>query len=246
MAPLVGLVLALVFWFFPASSPFAKLSLPLAMLCVLFLWTFATPVFSNWLGRHLAEQQRPSPDVEPTALVILGGGRYRDGESGEERLSAATLERVHWAAAKAPGDLPILVSGGRIYEEEKASEARMMADTLEKFYQRPVSWRENCSRSTAENASNSAALLHDAGVEGVLLVTHWWHMPRAAESFARAGLQVVPLPVGSPGELVPRGEAGLLRWLPSASALRRTQVYMRELLGDQWYRWRPLPAVRHC
>ncbi len=246
MAPLVGLVLALVFWFFPASSPFAKLSLPLAMFCVLSLWTCATPVFSGWLGRQLAEQQRPAPDVEPGALVILGGGRNRDGETGNERLSTATLERVHWGAAKAPEDLPILVSGGRIYEQEQASEARMMAEALENLYQRPVSWRENCSRSTAENASNSAALLHDAGVEGVLLVTHWWHMPRAAESFARAGLQVIPLPVGSPGELVPRGEAGLLRWLPSASALLRTQVYIRELLADQWYRWRPLPTVRHC
>jgi len=246
MAPLVGLLLALVFWFFPASSPFAKLSLPLAILCVLALWTFATPAFSGWLGQHLASQQREAPDVEPGALVILGGGRYRDAQSGSERLSAATLERVHQAVADGPKGLPILVSGGRVYEGEQASEARMMAEALENFYQRTVSWRENCSRSTAENASNSAALLHDSGVESVLLVTHWWHMPRAAESFARAGLQVVPLPVGSPGELVPRGESGLLRWLPSAAALSRTQVYLRELLADHWYRWRPLPKVRHC
>ncbi|MBN8430869.1 YdcF family protein [Microbulbifer salipaludis] len=245
-APLVGLLMAFVFWFFPATNPLAKLSLPLAILCFLTLWICATPAFSGWLGQRVAKLQPPVPEIEPTAVVVLGGGRYRDAVSGAERLSAASLERVAWAAAQAPKDLPILVSGGRVYSDEKVPEAQLMADALENLFQRPVSWRENCSRTTAENATNSAALLHDAGVEGVVLVTHWWHMPRAAESFARAGIQVQPLPVGSPGELVPRAESGLLRWLPSAAALLRSQVYWRELVADQWYRWRPLPVRRSC
>ncbi|WOX04994.1 YdcF family protein [Microbulbifer pacificus] len=245
-APLVGLLLAFIFWFFPASTPVAKLSLPLAVLCFLTLWICATPAFSGWLGQRLVHQQPATPAVEPGAVVILGGGRYRDDGAGTERLSAISLERVAWAVAQAPAALPVLVTGGRVYAEEKVSESDLMADALEKLFQRSVTWRENCSRNTAENAANSAALLHDSGVESVLLVTHWWHMPRAAESFARAGLQVRPLPVGSPGELLPRGGSGLLRWLPSAAALLRSQVYWRELLGDQWYRWRALPAKRNC
>ncbi|QIL91872.1 YdcF family protein [Microbulbifer harenosus] len=245
-APLVGLLLAFVFWFFPSSTPVAKLSLPLAILCFLTLWICATPAFSGWLGQRLVSQQPEAPKVEPGAVVILGGGRYRNEDTGSERLSAETLERVAWAVARAPADLPLLVSGGRVYAEEKAPESDLMADALEKLFQRSVTWRENCSRNTAENAVNSAALLHDSGVESVLLVTHWWHMPRAAESFARAGLQVRPLPVGSPGELVPRAENHLLRWLPSAAALLRSQVYWRELLGNQWYRWRALPGRRNC
>lgn len=245
-APLVGLLVALLLWFFPASSPVAKLSLPLAILCVLSLWICATPAFSGWLGRKLVAQTPTAPDVTPTAVVILGGGRYRDADSGSERLSVTTLDRVAWAVTNAPKDLPILVSGGRVYRGEKASEAGLMADSLENLFARPVSWRENCSRTTAENASNSAALLHDSGVESVYLVTHWWHMPRAAEVFARAGLQVQPMPVGSPGELLPRGQGGVLLWLPSAGALLRTQVYWREILADYWYRWHPLPEARHC
>ena len=245
-APLVGMLVALAFWFFPASSPVAKLSLPLAILCFLALWICATPAFSGWLGQRLVNQLPAVPEAEPAAVVVLGGGRYRDGDSGSERLSAASLERVAWAVEKAPKALPILVTGGRVFDEDKQPESDLMAAALESLFARNVTWRENCSRNTAENASNSAALLHDSGVENVLLVTHWWHMPRAAETFARAGLQVQPLAVGTPGERVPRASSGLLRWLPSAGALIRSQVYWRELLGLQWYRWRSLPARRHC
>ncbi|MBY6212707.1 YdcF family protein [Microbulbifer agarilyticus] len=245
-APLVGMLMALAFWFFPAGSPLAKLSVPLAVLCFVSLWICATPAFAQWLGQRLVNQQPTAPEVEPAAVVILGGGRYRDEEQGRERLSAASLERVAWAVQEAPEGMPILVSGGRVFAGEKQPESALMASALEDLFGRNVTWRENCSRTTAENAANSAALLHDAGVENVLLVTHWWHMPRAADVFARAGLQVRPLAVGGPGELVPRGESGLLRWLPSAGALIRTQVYWRELLGMQWYRWRALPARRQC
>ncbi|WP_323845171.1 YdcF family protein [Microbulbifer magnicolonia] len=244
LAPLLGLLLALILWFFPSASPFAKLSLPLAILSFSVLWICATPAFSAWLGQRLAKVSA-IPDAVPQAVVVLGGGRYRDENSGNERLSAVSLERVTWAAQRAPAQLPLLVSGGRVYAQERATEADLMAGLLQETLGRPVTWRENCSRTTAENAVNSAAILHDSGVESVVLVTHWWHMPRAAEVFARAGLQVQPLPVGSAAELLPRAQGGLLRWIPSAAALLRTQVYWREVLARQWYRWMPLPQVRN-
>ncbi len=241
--PLLGLLLAFVLWLFPATSPFAKLSLPLAILSFAVLWTCATPAFSSWLGERL-NRMSPAPEAVPQAVVILGGGRYRDENSGNERLSATSLERVIWAMEKAPSQLPLMVSGGRVYEGERAPEAELMAGVIQELFQRPVTWRENCSRTTAENAVNSAALLHDSGVESVVLVTHWWHMPRAAEVFARSGLQVQPLPVGTSAELLPRAQSGLLRWLPSAPALLRTQVYWREWLARRWYHWTALPPVR--
>ncbi|SDZ95208.1 YdcF family protein [Microbulbifer marinus] len=245
LAPLLGLLLALVLYFFPATSLFAKLSLPLAILSFAVLWVCATPAFSTWLGERLGKSTE-APDAVPQAVVVLGGGRYRDAGSGSERLSATSLERVAWAAQRAPAQLPVLVAGGRVYEQEQLSEANLMADVMQEVFQRPVTWRDNCSRTTAENAVNTAAILHDSGVESVVLVTHWWHMPRAAEVFARAGLQVRPLPVGSSAELLPRAQGGLLRWMPSAAAMLRTQLYWRELLARRWYRWMPLPAVRSC
>lgn len=245
LAPLLGLLLALILWFFPASSLFAKLSLPLAIISAATLWIAATPAFAAWLGERLGGTP-DAPEAVPQAVVVLGGGRYQDEKSGNERLSATSLERVVWAAREAPAQLPLLVSGGRVYKGERAPEADLMAELLQDLFDRPVTWRENCSRTTAENAVNSAATLHDSGVEAVVLVTHWWHMPRAAGIFARAGLQVQPLPVGSAAELLPRSREGLLRWLPSAAAMLRTQVYWRELVAGQWYRWRPLPPTREC
>ncbi|MFI2811690.1 MULTISPECIES: YdcF family protein [Microbulbifer] len=245
LAPLLGMVLAFVFWCFPESSPVAKLSLPLAMLSFAVLWICATPAFSAWLGARLVGESIETQSV-PQAVVVLGGGRYRDGNSGNERLSATSLERVSWAAREAPAQLPVLVSGGRVYEAERAPEAELMASAMQDLLQRPVTWRDNCSRTTAENAVNSASILHDSGVESVVLVTHWWHMPRAARVFARAGLQVKPLPVGSAAELLPRAQEGLLRWMPSAGALLRTQVYWREVLASAWYHWRPLPPEYNC
>ncbi|SDJ86372.1 YdcF family protein [Microbulbifer yueqingensis] len=244
-APLLGMLLAFVFWWFPDTSLFSRLSLPLGILSFALLWVCATPAFSGWLGTQLVGE-RPRNQSVPQAVVVLGAGRYRDAEAARERLSATSLERVAWAAQHAPTELPVLVSGGRVYASEQASEADLMAGFIQDVLQRPVTWRENCSRTTAENAVNSARILHDSGVESVVLVTHWWHMPRAAKAFARAGLQVQPEPVGSAGELLPRAQEGLLYWLPSAAALLRTQVYWRELLGSLWYYWKPLPPERSC
>ncbi|GAA5524037.1 hypothetical protein Maes01_00589 [Microbulbifer aestuariivivens] len=248
LAPLLGLLLAFVLWLLPSSSLLAKLSLPLAIVSVAILWIAATPAFSYWLGQQVGRvAERPErASSAPQAIVVLGAGRYRDEKTGNERLSATSLERLLWAVQEAPGQLPVLVSGGRVFAAERDSEAQLMAAVMEARLQRPVTWQENCSRTTAENAVNSAAMLHDAGVESILLVTHWWHMPRAARVFARAGLQVQPLAVGAAGELLPRGQSGLLSWLPTASAMLRTQVYWRELLGRWWYYWKPLPPERKC
>lgn len=245
LAPLLGLLLALLLWLLPSSSIFAKLSLPVAILSAAVLWISATPVFSYWLGKQVGRAPTAAEAV-PQAVVVLGAGRYRDEKTGNERLSATSLERLLWAVQKGPSQLPVLVSGGRVYAGERDAEAQLMAVMMKEQLQRPVTWQENCSRTTAENAVNSAAMLHDSGVESIVLVTHWWHMPRAARVFARAGLQVQPLAVGSADELLPRAQGGLLGWLPTASAMLRTQVYWRELLGQWWYYWRPMPPENEC
>ncbi|MEX2961151.1 YdcF family protein [Microbulbifer sp. TYP-18] len=245
LAPLLGLLAAFILCLFPSSSWLFKLSLPLAMVSFAALWICATPAFSVWLGKQLGELQLDSPGP-PQAVVVLGGGRYRSLSSGSERLSATSLERVVGAAQGAPAQLPILVAGGRVLQRDQDSEADMMVAVLQQLLRRPVTWRDGCSRTTAENAVNSAAILHDSGIERIVLVTHWWHMPRAARVFARAGLQVQPLPVGVVDELPPRTRGALLMWIPSAAAMLRTQTYWRELLGQFWYHWRPMPPVHKC
>ncbi|MFS1524298.1 YdcF family protein [Microbulbifer sp. 2304DJ12-6] len=245
LAPLLGLLLAFLLHSLPFGPLLARLALPLAVISFAALWVSATPAFSAWLGKQLGTAPEMA-GISPQAVVILGGGRYRDPASGNERLSATSLERVLWAAQKAPDHLPLLVSGGRIYKNERLAESQMMEALLEGELLRQVSWRDDCSRTTAENAVHSAAILRSAGVESIVLVTHWWHMPRAAEVFARAGLQVQPLSVGSVAELLPRSQSGVLRWTPGAVAMLQTQIYWREVLAQVWYRWRSLPPIHPC
>ncbi|WP_444910331.1 YdcF family protein [Microbulbifer sp. TRSA005] len=246
LAPMLGLLAAFLIRFFPEGSLLEKLSLPLAILSFCLLWLSATPAFSSWIGKRLGVvADLPGTESAPRAVVILGGGVYRDNQQGYEYLSASSLERVIWVAKHVPRNMPILVSGGRISPDEHVSEAELMAKMLDEM-SRPVSWREACSRTTAENAVNSAEILRNSGVGTIVLATHWWHMPRAAAVFTRAGLKVQPLSVGSASELESREKGGVLNWVPSAEALLRTQAYWRELLAQAWYQYRPLPQAKKC
>ena len=63
------------------------------------------------------------------------------------------------------------------------------------------------------------------------VVTHAWHMPRALAAFEAAGLEPVPAPtVFRAG---PR--AHVTEVLPSAKALRETQLAAHEWIGRVFY-----------
>jgi len=57
------------------------------------------------------------------------------------------------------------------------------------------------AHSTRGNALETAAWVHDQDVNSLLVVTSWFHMPRAMIELRRAlpGMPVVPYPVGRPG-----------------------------------------------
>jgi uncharacterized SAM-binding protein YcdF (DUF218 family) len=77
----------------------------------------------------------------------------------------------------------------------------------------------------------SAAILRPAGVAKVLLITHAWHMPRAAAAFERAGVAVIAAPMRA----TPVPEWRVDNFLPSAGALQRSYYAMHEWLGLTWY-----------
>ena len=67
-----------------------------------------------------------------------------------------------------------------------------MKAALEKDFQVPVRWVEEASNNTRENAYQSFAMLKKNGITHIMLVTHAWHMPRAAREFEQAGFKVTP------------------------------------------------------
>ena len=169
------------------------------------------------------------------AIVVLGSGLVRPvAEFGGETATDRTLIRLRRGAQLARDtQLPVLVSGGRPLRAEN-SEAAVMADILQREFGVPVRWREEGSLDTAGNARHSAAILRQAGITRVLLVTQAFHMPRARLLFEAAGLQVVP----APAHFVSKTGGGFATGdlLPSASALHHSFYALHEWLGIAWAR----------
>lgn len=216
---------AAVLWQRPYSWPARVLLVAsLAGLLVLSLPVVAFSLFSPLEARPLD----PALAKRAQAIVIVAGGRARGAvEWGGDTVNGFTLARLRYGAhlARATG-LPVLLTGG-LGADGREPEAVLMQHALQgEFGVRPR-WIESESRTTAENAKFSAALLRAAGVTRVLLVTHAFHMPRAAAQFEHAGLQVIPAPTGFQG----LREFEWLHLVPAADALRLSHVALREWLA---------------
>ena len=198
------------------------------------LWLFSTPYIADYLLRSLEPQ--PSTQSEkliPDAIIVLGGGTYANApEYGGDTVSNATLTRLRYAAnLYHHHNLPLLTSGGTPLGN-KTSEAQLMKEVLEQEFNVPVTWVEGSSNNTFENARLSFNLLQQNDIKSIYLVTHAWHMPRAAQAFESAGFVVIPAPTA----YTTRYNLDLLAFLPSADALQNSHIFLHEVIGMLWYR----------
>ena len=197
-------------------------------LALTILWIAATPIFARWLDLRL-EVQVPLAGMESLpqtdALIVLGGG--------------VTVGRIldAWRiyhAGKAP---VIVISGGYLPWEAASPEAERIANVLAEFgVPRSTLVQETASRTTRENAVNTAAIFKERGWRNGLLVTSGYHMPRALAAFRKVGIDVT-----SATTEVRRGSLGLISFLdllPSAWALAWTTSTIKEIIGLWVYRYR--------
>jgi uncharacterized SAM-binding protein YcdF (DUF218 family) len=232
-------VLALILWKYRRRTALILLAGD-----TLLLYFFSLP-FTAWA---LMSSLQTSPPLSPQdlktsksqAIVVLGAGRYRDApEYGGDTVSRFELERLRYGVRlQRLSQLPLmLVGGGTESEDGRMPEALLMKEAAIDDFGVPVMWTEQRSRTTAENAINAAALLRDHGVHHILLVTHAWHMPRAAWAFRRAGIQVTPAPTSFETSNEDDRDT---RWLPSARALYKVNLALHEITGLMWYQltWR--------
>lgn len=193
------------------------------------LWS--VPQCSDWLRATLehrypvvAEAALPQAD----AIVVLGGGgRYdwlkrenvRPQQLRSSRLAAGARA---WLAGRAP---VVVLSGGGAGGR---SEAQNMAAAIARLgIPTAVLMLEERSRNTRDNASFTAKLAEQHGMQHVLLVTSALHMPRASLLFRQAGVEVTAVPVP---ERAAR-EDWADRWVPSGSALWRSGRALKEYAG---------------
>jgi uncharacterized SAM-binding protein YcdF (DUF218 family) len=190
------------------------------------LLLLSTPIVADGLT-GLAERYPPLDFHQANtaqAIVILGGGGWRklapeyQGPAAEPRM----LERLSYGAYVAKKtNLPILVTGYAI-------EAQAMHATLQRNFGIEPRWVDDAAYDTFQNARNSARILAAANVHRIVLVTSATHMRRSVHEFTDAGLDVVPAPAG----MLASPDETLLRYIPSAEALLRSQIALYELIGE--------------
>ena len=186
------------------------------------------PILANELKQTIAEAE---------AVVLLAGGRRVLAEEyGDDTVSSFSLERSRYAARiLKQTSLPLIISGGRVRNEAR-SEADLMRELLQKeFVVIEDCYVEEKSRTTYENAKFTAEFLKQNDIQKILLVTHAWHMPRAKSAFEHFDIRVIPAPTAFYGRPL---TDSIEKFLPSAKALRFSELAFHEIFGHWWYEMR--------
>ena len=230
----------------------ARLLLPsrgLGWLVILFsvvlLWLSACSGTGQWLSRMLlqppvalsaqrvSELKLQAQARQPLAIVVLGAGAEPYApEYGLSNLAQPSIERLRygiWLGHET--GLPVAFSGGVGWgQKDSVAEAQVAARIASREFGQPLRWVEDTSRDTRENAANTVAMLKQAGIKHVLLVTHGWHMKRSVRAFERSAagdMRIEAAPMG----LAADARASVLAWMPSSSGYTWVRNVLRELAG---------------
>jgi uncharacterized SAM-binding protein YcdF (DUF218 family) len=133
----------------------------------------------------------------------------------------------HWKA------LPILVCGGQPKDHPESNSELMRRFLEADGIPRELIWTEGRSRSTHENAMYGAEILRAHGISRVALVVEASGMPRAAASFEKMGIHVVPAPIRFFNL-----DRSVTDVLPEWGPLARNGETLHEALGLLWYKLR--------
>lgn len=222
----LGLILALV-W--------RRIGVAVVAVAVVCLYVLATPAFATWLLRQAEAGVTQRPDFSGAQAIVVLGADLRAGADGEpDSLGPYAVERVVYAAeAYRRLHLPVAVTGGP-GDTAHTPAGDLMKAALEGLFAIPVKWDENRSRTTWENAADTAPLLTADGIKAIVVVTHAWHMRRALWCFERVGLQAVPWPAPRTALRVHE----IADFLPRTGALEFSFFALHELIGGIYYRMR--------
>lgn len=169
----------------------------------------------------------------PDGIIVLGGAIDPEGSEARGSLemdsSAERIVTMLQLARRYPSARIVFSGGSANLIERPVPEAPIAGDLLEDFgTARSRIVLESESRTTAENATLTRALVSPKPGERWLLVTSAYHMPRSIGTFRKAGFDVEAYPV----DWRTRGWRDGLTPFPMASAgLARTDVALHEWVG---------------
>ena len=237
-----GIILVIALFGLLLQIKWQRLGMFFLVVSILLLFVLSLPLTGAYL---LAQLESYAPPVGPVldeerklkagAIVVLGGGRYANApEYGVDTVNALTLERLRYGTyLQGLTGLPILVTGGALYSDA-LSEAELMQTALKEIFNTKAQWLEKQSRNTMENAIYSQQILTSAGYKQIYLVTHSWHMRRAAWTFEQVGLDVIPAPMNF--TTLTSTDRVIFGNLPSGGGLMMSSTALHEYLGLIWYK----------
>lgn len=205
------------------------------------MWILSCSALSNAAMRwwespydEMVGKEAPQSDV---IVVLTGMMQLRPGHSSAKRLEfSGSVDRILVGLeCLRQGKAPlILISGGSgsLFDQEKR-EADLLRNWLVEQGVNPEQILiERNSRTTSENAVDTAKLAAEHGWKNMLLVTSAWHMRRSLACFRHAGLEVEPWPADF---ISSRGEMTIFSFIPSGVALWENTRLLKEILGIAAY-----------
>ena len=217
-----------------------RTGIAVVLVCSFSLYVAATPAFSSYLLWYFKSKIPESNDINIAQAIVVLGVDVRDGRGiVSDRLGTQSLERLFMAAeAYHRLHLPVAVSVGRI-SKSQASVAGLMKIALKQYFSVPVTWSEERSQNTYENAAYTAALLRKENIRIIIVVAQARDLPRIIWSFEHVGLQALPWPASHTAQEIARVED----FLPNTRALTESFYALHELIGDLYYRARCVAAL---
>ncbi|PTX60263.1 uncharacterized SAM-binding protein YcdF (DUF218 family) [Melghirimyces profundicolus] len=149
----------------------------------------------GWFGMWRLVSSYDGKTCQPVRRegAIVLGASLKNGQPGPaltERLDQALKMHREGLAPR------LILSGGA--PGKKAVEAQVMKDWLTaQGVPEKALLLEDRSTDTSENLSNTREILRRHGIRDVYLITHDFHMYRAARYAKRAGVPVTPAPFKS-------------------------------------------------
>lgn len=183
-------------------------------------------------------RQLQAKDGGVAVLVLGGGARQWAPEYQGPSLNEHSQPRLRlgiWLSRQIQA--PLGFSGGIGWQarDQLLSEGQIARRVAADEFQHPLSWIEDRSRDTRENARFSIAYLQQRQIRTLVLVTHEQHLPRALRAFREAmndkgvpgSITLIPAPAG----LRPDGPWRLSTWLPSSEGYARVRYVIYEAIA---------------
>ncbi|MDD5551973.1 MAG: ElyC/SanA/YdcF family protein [Candidatus Pacebacteria bacterium] len=212
-----------------------KPGLVLLIISISFYYFFSITPVSNLILMPLERQYNyPShEEIEKTnIIVVLSGGVKNKNLSLPSVFGDSTLFRLNEAFKiySIKEDKPHIIVSGTSPINKYSKEALFGASFLELYGvpKEKVSF-ELFSADTFEHAEE---LEKTIGEKEFMLVTSAYHLPRAVETFRKAGLNPIPVPA----DYQMGGDFVLLDFIPQPHNLRKSNLAFHEYFGILYYR----------